>query len=116
MAKESYKCSDCGTSFNRKWNAERLNVQKHNEMAVIYNKENNWTYGKRSASVHTAISQTYATPPSVSMRKLIPIAEGDEQMDMDKFLKFIEKLMPLVDELDMLLSRYKSYRRNKNGG
>src|SRR3989337_160833 len=47
MGKAIYGCTSCRKTFSRKYNAERHNKDIHNEMAVIYNKENDWVSKKR---------------------------------------------------------------------
>jgi hypothetical protein len=137
MGKAIYGCTNCRKTFSRKYNAERHNTYIHNEMAVIYNKENNWVSKKRKIG-NVATSTVGATPISTiatenssmdnnnkTSKKEIPQNSNfnfkdfarnskensgdDTNVDnkLDKFLKFIEKLMPLVIELDTLLTSYK---------
>jgi len=47
MVKKVYHCTKCEKTFSRKFNAERHNELKHNSLAIIYNKETNWTSSKR---------------------------------------------------------------------
>ncbi len=133
MGKAIYVCTDCRKTFSRKYNAERHNTDIHNEMAVIYNKENNWVSKKRKIG-NVATSTVGATPistiatennteynnnktskkekpqnPNFTFKDFAHNSEDSSGVDtnVDKFLKFFEKLMPLVNELDILLKGYK---------
>jgi hypothetical protein len=42
VRKNIYACTSCKKTFSRKFNAERHNKVVHEEMAMVYNKENDW--------------------------------------------------------------------------
>jgi hypothetical protein len=141
MGKALYRCTNCEQTFSRKWNAERHNTQKHDEMAIVYNKESKWRSHTGKEDTTTSITTTTAVAPAaVSTSTLAqqnsihngntsskekpqvpnfvlkdfandrqgnPGSGADEFAEFDKFLKIFEKSMPLIDELDTLLAKYK---------
>ncbi len=136
MGKAIYRCTNCKKTFSRKYNAERHNTDIHNEMSVIYNKENNGVSKKRKIDnvvTSTVDASTIATEynteynnnnktmtevkpkdPNFNFKDFVLNNEANSGADtntddklVDKFLKFFEKLMPLVNELDILLKSYK---------
>jgi hypothetical protein len=143
MGKALYRCTNCGQTFSRKWNAERHNSQKHDEMAIVYNKESKWRShtGKEGTATFTTTTTTTAVDtaavststlaqqnsihngntlakekpqvPNFVLKDFANASQGnpgsgaDDFAEFDKFLKIFEKSMPLIDELDTLLARYK---------
>ncbi len=63
MGKAIYRCTNCKKTFGRKYNAERHNTDIHYEMAVIYNKENDWVSNKGKTD-NVAAWTVAATPIS----------------------------------------------------
>jgi hypothetical protein len=42
MGRGIYGCTMCKKTFPRRYNADRHNLQIHNEMAIVYNKDTGW--------------------------------------------------------------------------
>lgn len=138
MGKAIYRCTNCKKTFGRKYNAERHNRDMHNELAVIYAKENGWVSNKRKTGIIIPEPTTENTPtsatatdskiaynnntiaekrsqnPNFNLKDFVNKNDGSsdtntgENTDVDKFFKFLEKLTILVDELDTLLRSYKT--------
>ena len=72
MGKALYRCTNCEQTFSRKWNAERHNTQKHDEMAIVYNKESKWRShtGKEGTATFTTTTTTAVDPAAVSTSTL----------------------------------------------
>lgn len=130
MGKAIYGCTSCKKTFGRKYNAVRHNIRIHNEMAVIYNRENDWASNKRKVSTNSTsttaipnstvaedsgaynnntISKEIPQKPKINLKYFAISSENDSDIDNDlnRFFKIFEKLMPLVDELDMILRENK---------
>lgn len=69
MVKDTYACTRCKKTFSRKYNAERHNKLKHNEMAVVYNKETNWISNKSKTNI---VRQQMQQEPSSSPSSIPP--------------------------------------------
>ena len=66
MGKAIYRCTGCKITFGRKYNAERHNKDMHNELAVIYAKENDWVSSKRKIGTIAPELTTHNTPTSAT--------------------------------------------------
>ncbi len=125
MGREPYVCTTCNRTFSRKNNAERHNKSIHDEMSVIFNKDTGWRSDKTKEnkssfplSFSSSRTPTHATThndtiPSSGIPYLnnledlnfgIPDPEINIKTDDEKFFEIFEKISPLIDELDKLLS------------
>jgi len=102
-------------------------------MAIIYNKETKWKSNKGKGAIATLPTSTPISTkaeynnvinnsvtakeklddPRFSLKDYAPIFEDnpnsnvDTNQDWTRFFKIFEKLAPLIDELDTLLTKYK---------
>lgn len=107
MGKAIYKCSICKKTFSRKSNAERHNIDIHNEMAVIYNKENELVSDNRTITTKNTEAVTLSRGFNINAFKtsyLKPSSVDEDATDEEKVLKVFGKMLPLVEELDKGLS------------
>jgi hypothetical protein len=132
MVKNTYACTSCKKTFSRKYNAERHNKLKHDEMAVVYNKETDWISNKRKTNVKAQqIQHTPSSPSSstistsdtnnkntISKPYYDPLEDFNfadqnskinKNTDIEKVFKIFEKISHLIDDLDTQLSTYKSH-------
>jgi hypothetical protein len=135
MGKEPYICTTCNRTFSRKNNAERHNSSLHDEMAIIFNKDTGWRSDKAkenkssfSLSFSSSKSPTDATThndtipssqvPYPSNLEDLKVGITDPEIDIntadEKFFEIFEKISPLIDELDILLSEYKYHEERIN--
>jgi hypothetical protein len=129
MGKEPYVCTTCNRTFSRKNNAERHNRSLHDEMAVIFNKDTGWRSDKTNenkssfpssfsssktptdATTHNNTIPSSQVPYPNNLEDLnigIPDTKINIKTDDEKFFEIFEKISPLIEDLDILLSAYKS--------
>jgi hypothetical protein len=132
VRKNIYACTSCKKTFSRKFNAERHNKVVHEEMAMVYNKENDWKSNikksplKSSNTIDHTIKSTSLSHSSLKPDKdidnLIPkqtynnnlkdlykddlYLDNSENKDDQLVFKIIGKMAPYIDTFDSLLSRY----------
>jgi|GEM_PF-1767157 hypothetical protein len=133
VRKNIYACTSCKKTFSRKFNAERHNKVVHEEMAMVYNKENDWKSNikksplKSSNTIDRIIKSTSLShsslKPDKNIDNLIPkqtynnnlkdlykddqYLDNSESKDDQLVFKIIGKMAPYIDTLDsLLLSRY----------
>ena len=122
VRKNIYACTSCKKTFSRKFNAERHNKVVHEEMAMVYNKENDWKSNikksplKSSNTIDRIIKSTSLSHSSLKPDKdidnLIPKQTYNNNLkdlykDDQLVFKIIGKMAPYIDTLDsLLLSRY----------
>ena len=132
VRKNIYACTSCKKTFSRKFNAERHNKVVHEEMAMVYNKENDWKSNikksplKSSNTIDRIIKSTSLShsslKPDKNIDNLIPkqtynnnlkdlykddqYLDNSESKDDQLVFKIIGKMAPYIDTLDSLLSRY----------
>ena len=108
-------------------------MQKHYEMAIIYNNETRWRSNKGKVSItNPSIPTPDATmaeynnainngvtakekldDPMFSLKNLLPNFEDNPNSNTEfnqysiRYLKTVEKMAPLIEELDELLTKYK---------
>jgi hypothetical protein len=97
MGRAIYGCTKCKKTFGRRYNADRHNLQMHNEMAVVYNKETDQISNKGKVN---------KSPSSLA-------TNTNNKTDEEKIFKIFEKISPLIDELDVLLSTFDPANRIK---
>ena len=97
MGRGKYGCTMCKKTFPRRYNADRHNLQIHNEMAIVYNKENDEISNKCKVNKS---SPTLTT-------------DTNSKTDEEKIFKIFEKISPFIDELDVLLSTFDPANRIK---
>ena len=135
MGKEPYVCTTCNRTFSRKNNAERHNRSLHDEMAVIFNKDTGWRSDKtkeNKSSFTLSLSSSKTPTDATTHNDTIPSSrvpypnnledlnigitdpEIDIKIDDEKFFEIFGKISPLIDELDTLLSEYKSHEERIN--
>jgi len=114
MGRELYSCTGCKKTFGRRYNAERHNKKVHDEMAVVYDNKTNLASDKgKMANKKTLI----AGPNSIdigeqanrfkinSLKTTYSESSTDKDNDDEKKIsKVFEKMLPLIEELDNLLS------------
>ncbi len=106
MGKTSYKCSSCKKNFSRKSNAERHNIDIHNEMADIYNSENELISNRRAITTKNNESKQLSKGFNISALKAKysnPSVDEDNN-DEEKVLKVFGKMLPLIEVLDKSLT------------
>ncbi len=132
MGREPYVCTTCNRTFSRKNNAERHNKSIHDEMAIVFNKDTGWrsdmtkeTKSQSSPFPSSSISSSKIPTDSTKLNETIPSSrvpypnleelhvgipdpEINIKTDEEKFFKIFEKISPLIEDLDTLLSTYKS--------
>jgi hypothetical protein len=132
MGREPYVCTTCNRTFSRKSNAERHNKSIHDEMAIVFNKDTGWRSDMAkesrsqsspfpSSSFSSSKIATHATKhnnimpssrvPYPNLEELsigIPESEINIKTDDKNFFEIFEKISPLIEDLDTLLSTYKS--------
>ena len=122
VRKNIYACTSCKKTFSRKFNAERHNKIVHEEMAMVYNKENDWKSNikksplKSSNTIDRIIKSTSLSHSSLKPDKdidnLIPKQTYNNNLkdlykDDQLVFKIIGKMAPYIDTFDsLLLSRY----------
>src|SRR6476646_10322458 len=133
VRKNIYACTSCKKTFSRKFNAERHNKVVHEEMAMVYNKENDWKSNiKKSPLKSSNTIDRIIKSPSLSHSSLKPdknidnlitkktynnnlkdlykddqYLDNSESKDDQLVFKIIGKMAPYIDTLDsLLLSRY----------
>ena len=122
VRKNIYACTSCKKTFSRKFNAERHNKVVHEEMAMVYNKENDWKSNikksplKSSNTIDHTIKSTSLShsslKPDKNIDNLIPKQTYNNNLkdlykDDQLVFKIIGKMAPYIDTLDsLLLSRY----------
>ena len=122
VRKNIYACTSCKKTFSRKFNAERHNKVVHEEMAMVYNKENDWKSNikksplKSSNTIDRIIKSTSLShsslKPDKNIDNLIPKQTYNNNLkdlykDDQLVFKIIGKMAPYIDTLDsLLLSRY----------
>src|SRR6476646_10737976 len=133
VRKNIYACTSCKKTFSRKFNAERHNKVVHEEMAMVYNKENDWKSNikksplKSSNTIDRIIKSTSLShsslKPDKNIDNLIPkqtynnnlkdlykddqYLDNSESKDDQYVFNSIGKMSPYIDTLDsLLLSRY----------
>jgi len=122
VRKNIYACTSCKKTFSRKFNAERHNKIVHEEMAMVYNKENDWKSNikksplKSSNTIDHTIKSTSLShsslKPDKNIDNLIPKQTYNNNLkdlykDDQLVFKIIGKMAPYIDTLDsLLLSRY----------
>src|SRR6476619_4897941 len=73
VRKNIYACTSCKKTFSRKFNAERHNKVVHEEMAMVYNKENDWKSNiKKSPLKSSNTIDRIIKSPSLSHSSLKP--------------------------------------------
>jgi hypothetical protein len=114
MGRDLYSCTGCKKTFGRRYNAERHNKKVHDEMAVVYDNKTNLASDKgKMANKKTLI----AGPNSIdigeqakrfkinSLKTTYSASSTDKDNDDEKKIsKVFEKMLPLIEELDSLLS------------
>jgi hypothetical protein len=134
MGRESYACTTCNRTFSRKNNAERHNKSRHDGMSVIFNKDTGWRsdttketkFSFPLSSPHSSFSSSKIATDTTTNNDTIsssgvpypnnpedlnigvPNPEINIKTDDEKFFEIFEKISPLIDELDTLVSAYKS--------
>ena len=122
VRKNIYACTSCKKTFSRKFNAERHNKVVHEEMAMVYNKENDWKSNikksplKSSNTIDRIIKSTSLShsslKPDKNIDNLIPKQTYNNNLkdlykDDQLVFKIIGKMAPYIDTFDsLLLSRY----------
>ena len=133
VRKNIYACTSCKKTFSRKFNAERHNKVVHEEMAMVYNKENDWKSNIKKSPLKSSntIDRIIKSPslshsslkPDKNIDNLIPkqtynnnlkdlykddqYLDNSENKDDELVFKIIGKMAPYIDTLDsLLLSRY----------
>ena len=133
VRKNIYACTSCKKTFSRKFNAERHNKVVHEEMAMVYNKENDWKSNIKKSPLKSSntIDRIIKSPslshsslkPDKNIDNLIPkqtynnnlkdlykddqYLDNSENKDDQLVFKIIGKMAPYIDTLDsLLLSRY----------
>jgi hypothetical protein len=120
-------------TFGRRYNADRHSFRKHDGMAIIFNKETNEISNKRkindyspspsSSPITTTTTTTTTTKTDVNNNtRTIPDSHDNNHEDFfsnpdskinnntadkEKIFRIFEKISPLIDELDLLLIKYK---------
>jgi hypothetical protein len=121
MGRELYSCTGCKKTFGRSYNAERHNKQVHDEMAVVYDNKTNRVSDKRTmARKKTSI----AGPNSMDIDEeanrfnidslkttYSELSTDKDNDDEEKISKIIRKMLPLIEELDSLLSDVPAEKR-----
>jgi hypothetical protein len=133
MGRGIYDCTKCKKTFPRRYNAEHHNKLIHDEMAIVFNKDTGWRSDMTkeiktqsssfpSSSISSSKSPTDATkhndtipssrvPYPNNLEELhvgIPDPEINIKTDDENFIEIFEKISPLIEDLDNLLSTYKS--------
>ncbi len=106
MGKSIYQCTICKKTFSRKSNAERHNIDIHNEMADIYNSENELVSGRRTITTKNTEAKQLSNGFNINALKAKysnPSVDEDIN-DEEKILKVFGKMYPLIEELDKSLS------------
>ena len=132
MGRGIYGCTKCKKTFPRRYNAERHNKSIHDEMAIVFNKDTGWRSDTTkeiksqsspfpSSSISSSKTPTDSTKyndtipssrvPYPNLEELhvgIPNPEINIKTDDEKFFEIFGKISPLIEDLDTLLSTYKS--------
>jgi hypothetical protein len=128
MSRAIYACTKCNKTFGRRYNADRHSLRKHDGMAIIFNKETDEISNKRKiddcTSSSSLITTTATTKTDVNNNtRTIPDPhynnhEGffdipdskinNNTRDKEKIFRIFEKISPLIDEFDTLLTKYES--------
>jgi hypothetical protein len=127
MARSIYACTKCNKTFGRRYNADRHSLRKHDGMAIISNKETNEISNKRkindySPSPSSPITTTTTKTDANNNTRTFPDLHDNNHedffsnpdskinnntVDKEKIFRIFEKISPLIDELDLLLIKYK---------
>jgi hypothetical protein len=121
MGRDLYSCTGCKKTFGRRYNAERHNKQVHDEMAIVYDNKTNKVSDKgkmasKRASVAGPNSMDIgeeATRFSINSFKTT-YSESSTDKDNDdekKISKVFGKMLPLIEELESLLSNVSAEKR-----
>jgi hypothetical protein len=129
MGRPTYACTKCNKTFGRRYNADRHSLRKHDGMAIIFNKETNKISNKRKIKDYSPSSSSPITTTTTTTKtdannntKTIPDPHDNNREDFfsnpnskinnntvnkEKIFRIFEKISPLIDELDLLLIKYK---------
>ena len=126
MSRAIYACTKCNKTFGRRYNADRHSLRKHDGMAIIFNKETDEISNKRKIDDYSSSSSLITTTTTTKTdanndTKTIPnpydnnhedffgIPESkinNNTLDKEKIFRIFEKISPLIDEFDTLLTKY----------
>jgi hypothetical protein len=114
MGRDLYSCTGCKKTFGRRYNAERHNKQVHDEMAVVYDNKTNRISAKRTIASKKA---SIAGPNSMdkgekanrfnidSLKTRYSESSTDKDNDdEEKISNVFGKMLPLLEEIESLLS------------
>jgi hypothetical protein len=127
MGRAIYGCTKCNKTFGRRYNADRHSLRKHDGMAIIFNKETNEISNKRKINGYSSLSSSPITTTTSTKtdannntRTILDPHDNNHEdffsnpdskinnntVDKEKIFRIFEKISPLIDEFDTLLTKY----------